>query len=67
MTNKYNYSGSLNKVNRSLPKGLASFIFTFVTITLLALTTSIQMVNALSSQDEIMDEIYEEADKINDI
>lgn len=63
----YRHTGSLDKENRSLLKGLGSLVFTLITITLLALTLLLQMVNALPSQDEIMAGIYEEADKINDI
>jgi hypothetical protein len=67
MVKTYKHTGSLNKEDRSLLNGLASSVFTFVIITLFVLTASIQMANALPSQDEIMAEIYEEADKINDI
>lgn len=67
MVKTYKHTGSLKKEDRSLLNGLASSVFTFVIITLFVLTASIQMVNALPSQDEIMVEIYEEADKINDI
>lgn len=49
----YRHTGSLE--NRSLLKGLGSLVFTLITITLLALTPLLQMVNALPSQDEIMD------------
>lgn len=67
MVKTYKPTGSLNKEDRSLLNGLISSVFTFVIITLFVLTASIQMVNALPSQDEIMADIYEEADKINDI
>lgn len=63
----YRHTGSLNKENESLWKGLASLAFTLFTIAILALTSPIQMANALPTQDEIMADIYEEADKINDI
>ena len=61
------HTGSLNKEERRVQNGLASSVFTFVIVTLFVLTASIQMVNALPNQDEIMAEIYEEADNINDI
>jgi hypothetical protein len=53
--------------DETLLKCLASLAFTLVIIAIWVLTSSIQMVNALPRQDEIMAEIYEEADKINDI
>lgn len=67
MVKAYKRAGSLNNEDRRLLDGLASSVFTFVIITLFLLTASIQMVNALPSQDEVLAEIYEEADKINDI
>jgi hypothetical protein len=67
MKKTYRHTGSLNKEERRLLNGLALFVFTYATITLLALTAPIQMANALPTQDEIIADIYEEADKINDI
>jgi len=67
MTKRYRHASSLNKEDGSLLKGLIPFGFVFATIAILALTSSFQMVNAFPSQDEIMAEIYEEADKVNDI